>query len=147
MKVETNPKVLVRQQVVLAHLGYYSGKLDGIWSAATIKAKCDFENSGKFVPGIPNRGLPFVSGMPLPKGMFADPIARGLLTATGLTEDVIETLTKSRQIKRSAPVQNNEPTAEVKTEVKVEEVIPKAEATESEAPVQNIQKPKHTRHR
>ena len=89
MKLETNPKVLQRQQVILAFLGYYEGKLDGIWGKDSINAKKDFEVSGKFAPGLPNRGLPFVNTDSMPKGVFSDPFNKGLLSAKGLSEDDI----------------------------------------------------------
>lgn len=96
MKLETNPKTLQRQQIILAHLGYYRGKLDGIWGPETIKAKQDFETSGKFAPGLPNRGLPFVNTNSLPKGMFADPFNKGLLSVRGLGEDEIKQMLKDK---------------------------------------------------
>lgn len=70
--LESNVNALARQQMVLTALGYYSGKLDGIWSAKCISAKRDFECSGKFSPALPNRGLPFDPSKPLPNGLFLD---------------------------------------------------------------------------
>ena len=57
---------IVRQQQVLAHLGYYKGRIDGIWGPGTIKAKKEFESMG-FAPGVPNGGLPFASRGPYPR--------------------------------------------------------------------------------
>jgi hypothetical protein len=70
--LESNKHALARQQMVLTALGYYSGKLDGIWSAKCIEAKREFECSGKFSPALPNRGLPFDPSKPLPTGLFID---------------------------------------------------------------------------
>jgi peptidoglycan hydrolase-like protein with peptidoglycan-binding domain len=70
---------LVRQQQVLAHLGYYKGRIDGIWGPGTIKAKKEFEAMG-FAPGVPNGGLPFASRGPYPKGIF---MSNGLLDCGG----------------------------------------------------------------
>lgn len=96
MKLETNPKVLQRQQVILAFLGYYKGKLDGIWGKESINAKKDFEVSGKFAPGLPNRGLPFVNTDSMPKGVFADPFNKGLLSAKGLSEEDISRMIQEK---------------------------------------------------
>ena len=70
---------LVRQQQVLAHLGYYKGRIDGIWGPGTIKAKKEFE-SMRFAPGVSNGGLPFTSRGPYPKGIF---MSNGLLDCGG----------------------------------------------------------------
>lgn len=70
---------IVRQQQVLAHLGYYKGRIDGIWGPGTIKAKKEFEAMG-FAPGVPNGGLPFASRGPYPKGIF---MSNGLLDCGG----------------------------------------------------------------
>lgn len=70
--IERNTKALARQQMVLAALGFYSGKFDGVWSKKTIEAKVDYECSGKFSPALPNRGLPFDTAKPLPVGLYVD---------------------------------------------------------------------------
>ena len=70
---------IVRQQQVLAHLGYYKGRIDGIWGPGTIKAKKEFEAMG-FAPGVPNGGLPFASRGPYPKSIF---MSNGLLDCGG----------------------------------------------------------------
>ena len=70
---------IVRQQQVLAHLGYYKGSIDGIWGPGTIKAMKEFESMG-FAPGVPNGGLPFASRGPYPKGIF---MSNGLLDCGG----------------------------------------------------------------
>lgn len=62
--------IISRQQQVLTHLGYYAGKIDGIWGPKCIEAKKAFENSGKFNPGLPNGGLPFADKPPYPKGII-----------------------------------------------------------------------------
>lgn len=56
-------------QTVLTELGYYKGKIDGIWGPASAAAKIEFEHSGKFKPGIPNKGLPFQRNPPFPSGI------------------------------------------------------------------------------
>ena len=73
---------IVRQQQILAHLGYYKGRIDGIWGPGTIKAKKEFEAMG-FAPGVPNGGLPFASRGPYPKGIF---MSNGLLDCGGFDD-------------------------------------------------------------
>lgn len=72
---------LKAQQMVLFHLGYYKGLIDGIWAPASIEAKRQFESDPSFVPGNPNGGLPFGERDRLPKGMVYE---RGLVVHTGL---------------------------------------------------------------
>lgn len=74
--MQTNPEQLKRQQLILKVLGYYSGKLDGIWGPQSIKAKQCFEADPSYVPGNPNNGLPFTNVPPYPKGIS---INNGLL--------------------------------------------------------------------
>lgn len=62
--------VIARQQQILTYLGYYSGKIDGIWGPKCIEAKKQFENLRAFVPGLPNGGLPFADQPPYPKGII-----------------------------------------------------------------------------
>lgn len=90
--VETRPRALQRQQIVLNKLGYYKGKLDGIWGPASITAKRKFELSGKFSPAIPSGGLPFDLNSKLPKGVLKDPSTPGLITVSGLTDEEIKEL-------------------------------------------------------
>lgn len=83
-------EVLQRQQIILALLGYYNGKCDGIWGPATIKAKQRFECSGKFNPGYPNNGMPFSYDGPFPEGIMRDWNKRGYITHVDLTTDFIK---------------------------------------------------------
>ena len=64
-----NREALKAQQEVLRDLGYYKGEIDGRWSRKSIEAKLAFERSGKFNPGIPNKGLPFDVRIRLPIGL------------------------------------------------------------------------------
>lgn len=57
------------QQMVLAHLGFYKGKIDGIWSTKSITAKREFE-AGNFDPCVPNGGFPFEKRGSLPMGLY-----------------------------------------------------------------------------
>lgn len=141
MKIQTNPEILQRQQMVLKHLGYYSGILDGIWGPASIKAKRDFEMGGSFVPGIPNRGLPFVVGTPLPLNVFPDPTKPGYLTCEGLTPEIIADMLKEK----------SQHTGEkISEEVELQDVQEvKEETVQQPTPKPVQQKPKHQsqRHR
>lgn len=96
---ENNRNALARQQMVLAAKGFYSGKIDGIWSAKCIQAKRDFEYSGKFHPCIPNGGLPFNPDKPLPLGMLVDATERSYraLTCSEFETDR-KTLESSKQL-------------------------------------------------
>ncbi len=76
------PTQIIRQQQVLAHLGYYKGRIDGIWGPKCIAAKKEFESMG-FAPGLPNGGLPFAARGPYPKGVM---MIGGLLTCAGFDE-------------------------------------------------------------
>ena len=83
--MQVNPHEILRQQIVLNFLGYYNGRLDGIWGPETIAAKKSFESSGNFNPGIPNSGLPFATNGPLPEGLY---MSRGLLMLADQEEQV-----------------------------------------------------------
>ncbi len=74
-------RLIVRQQQVLKYLGYYNGKVDGVWSTKSGQAKIAFERSGKFNPGIPNNGMPFEMGKKLPEGLYFD---KGLVAIQGI---------------------------------------------------------------
>ena len=74
---------LVRQQQVLAHLGFYKGRIDGIWGPKTIAAKQAYESSG-FAPGLPNGGMPFAPKTTLPRGLKMG--GDGMLVCGGFDE-------------------------------------------------------------
>ena len=109
---------IVRQQQVLAHLGYYKGRIDGIWGPGTIKAKKEFESMG-FAPGVPNGGLPFASRGPYPKGIF---MSNGLLDCGGF-DDSEYPVYNPNAVFQKPPVQQQQAKPE-----------PKKSLTEAEAP-------------
>lgn len=75
--MQTNRRELLRQQVILKSLGYYTGPLDGIWGPQCIEAMRRFENRvDAFRPARPSGGMPFSADAPLPKGMWFE---RGLV--------------------------------------------------------------------
>jgi len=67
--MQTKHEALVRQQQILKALGYYSGKIDGIWGPASIKAMQKFESLPEFLPGHPHNGMPFHDSGPYPAGI------------------------------------------------------------------------------
>lgn len=87
--MQFKPEQLKRQQMIMQALGFYSGKIDGIWSQKSIEAKRAWELSGKFNPAYPNNGLPFGDADPVPKGMRFDKVTR-MFTHTALTQTMIE---------------------------------------------------------
>ena len=107
---------IVRQQQILAHLGYYKGRIDGIWGPGTIKAKKEFEAMG-FAPGVPNGGLPFASRGPYPKGIF---MSNGLLDCGGFDTSKYPVYNPNAVFQKP-PVQQQKPE-------------PKKSLTEAEAP-------------
>ncbi len=80
------------QQEVLTKLGYYRGKIDGIWGPACIEAKKDFELDSSFRPGYPNNGLPFDVTNPIPVDTYwlVSKNHGKILRTEGLT-DVVQT--------------------------------------------------------
>lgn len=82
--MQTSKDKLSAQQLVLFHLGFYKGLIDGIWSTATIAAKKKFEADMSFLPAYPNMGLPFGERDKLPKDMYYE---RGLIKHKGLTPE------------------------------------------------------------
>lgn len=66
--MQVTKEKMAAQQLVLFHLGFYKGNIDGIWSEATIAAKRKFEAEPSFLPAYPNHGLPFGDRDKLPKG-------------------------------------------------------------------------------
>lgn len=110
IKIETRPKALQRQQMILTVLGYYQGSCDGIWSVETIAAMRKFEASGKFAPALPRNGLPLDLNSKMPPGVYRDTVTAvpgaGLLTCAGLDKAKIVELT---------PNSNSEPDANAGT--------------------------------
>lgn len=76
---------LQNQQLIMAHLGFYRGKLDGVWGPQAIQAKKDWESSGKFKPAFPNSGMPLDPRGKLPTGIIRG--TAGLLKCLSLTSE------------------------------------------------------------
>ena len=90
-----------RQQLILWLKGYYTGAIDGVWSAKTIKAKLTWEaDGGKFEPGYPNNGLPFQTKGPYPKGIRLG--ADGLLTCAEVVTYLEEETKEAKEVAAKA---------------------------------------------
>jgi len=137
--MQTRESELQAQQLVLAFLGFYRGRIDGIWSDASIKAKQAFEMSEQFVPAQPNNGLPFTAGCRLPKKLRWE---RGYLTHANLTNEKIKEIL-DRQAPKPMPVaEKKEQVKPAPTEVKAEvkpAVVQKTSTNPNHAkPTQNV---------
>lgn len=112
------------QQIVLKHLGFYKGPIDGIWSTGTINAKKQFEFKREFSPAIPSNGLPFGLQDRLPKGLHFKRVGNLMfLHANGLEQSVIDSMlgkTESTVAVREPVVSNNGPVIEAPVETPVE---------------------------
>ncbi len=63
---------LLRQQVILTGLGFYTGPLDGIWGPQCIEAMKKFEmRRDLFKPARPVNGLPFGDNNSYPRGVMS----------------------------------------------------------------------------
>lgn len=114
---------LAAQQLVLFHLGFYKGLVDGIWSTSSIQAKKTFEADPSFVPANPNGGLPFGERERLPKGMRYE---NGLIVSDSLTPERAAEIMSALDARKAA----SQPKATAEVQPRVEEV-PSVEATES----------------
>lgn len=145
MQVETEE--LKYQQMVLKHLGFYKGPIDGIWSNDTITAKKQFEFKREFSPAIPNNGLPFSLHDRLPKGLHYQRAGNKMfLHAKDLNQvDIDRMLGKSDSSAavREPEVSNDGPVIEApveKTEASVEVAeVKEAVEVKAETPAQTNQ--------
>lgn len=78
-------KFYIRQQQILTHLGFYSGKIDGRWGPKTVSAKKKFERDASFKPCIPSFGQPFGFSPPYPHKIYMG--EDGLLHIRGVKDD------------------------------------------------------------
>lgn len=120
--MQFKPEQIKRQQMIMRVLGFYTGKIDGIWAQKCIEAKRAWELSGKFNPANPNNGLPFADTDPLPTGMRFDRVSR-MFTHRELTETLIAELSGKTSAPVPAQPQEPVPTPEVtNSDVKVVDV-------------------------
>lgn len=92
------PEQIERQQLILKALGFYHAAIDGVWGPETIEAKKKFEASRLFAPGIPNNGMPFITGQQLPAGIS---LRRGKVSL--LHHPLIEALLSAAPEPKAAP--------------------------------------------
>lgn len=123
---------LKAQQMVLFHLGFYKGVIDGIWSMTSINAKKAFEAHPSFLPANPNGGLPFGERDRLPKGMT---YRQGLVRHEGLTDERIAEIEKGMQARTAASQAKEETKIEAEAEVEVAAV----EEQSDDAPVEQAE--------
>lgn len=101
--MQVSTEKLAAQQLVLFHLGFYRGTVDGIWSNATIEAKKKFEADITFLPAYPNGGLPFGERDKLPKGWRYG--AKGVIGHADLTPEKTAELLKEHEGRVNASAQ------------------------------------------
>ena len=69
--MQMQPFQLIRQQLILKELGFYTGPLDGVWGPDCIDAMQRYENRlDLYRPARPSCGLPFADGARLPSGLW-----------------------------------------------------------------------------
>lgn len=100
--MQTSKEALIAQQLVLFHLGFYKGLIDGIWSDKAIDAKKKFESDRSFLPAFPNGGLPFGSRDKLPKGMI---YRNGLVCHRDLPDEKIAEILKAMEARTEKPAE------------------------------------------
>lgn len=101
--MQVTKEKMAAQQLVLFHLGYYKGNIDGIWSESTIKAKRAFEADPSFVPAYPNHGLPFGDRDKLPKGWRYG--AKGVIGHADLTPELAKEIMTEHEARINAAAQ------------------------------------------
>lgn len=101
------------QQLVMFHLGFYTGIIDGIWGPTTIDAKKAFESDPKFLPAYPNGGMPFGDRDRLPAQCSYNP--DGTITHSGLDA------ARTAEIKKAMEARTEHKRGESPTSVHVDE--------------------------
>lgn len=101
--MQVTKEKMAAQQLVLFHLGYYKGNIDGIWSTATIEAKRRFEADPSFVPAYPNNGMPFGERDKLPKNWRYG--AKGVIGHADLTPEAAKEIMTEHEARVNAAAQ------------------------------------------
>lgn len=96
------------QQIVMASLGLYDGKCEGVWGAKSIAAKREWECTADFEPAVPNGGKPFTQGCKLPKGMRWLPGTDKILVSF-LTDAELDKLYKEHALLTVTDIENPAP--------------------------------------
>ena len=99
--MQVAPRKVLRQQVILKGLGFYSGPLDGIWGPQSkFERRLDM-----YRPARPVNGMPFAAEGPYPKGIYL--VENGLLYHSSieeLKEEENAAVSKLKDSVTSAPV-------------------------------------------
>lgn len=101
--MQVTKEKMAAQQLVLFHLGFYKGNIDGIWSEATIAAKRKFEADPSFLPAYPNHGLPFGDRDKLPKNWRYG--AKGVIGHKELTPEAAQAIMTEHEARINAAAQ------------------------------------------
>ncbi len=101
--MQVTKEKLSAQQLVLFHLGFYKGNIDGIWSDSSIDAKRKFEADVTFLPAYPNGGLPFGERDKLPKGWRYG--AKGVIEHADLTAEKAAEIRADHEARTKAALQ------------------------------------------
>lgn len=138
---------LQSQQILLAFLGFYKGKCDGIWGPDSIAAMRSYEASPKFSPGYPSNGLPLKEKGQLPSGVYRRPRSPGILSHVDMPDDyaatkLSELVTEDAARKLLQPKQHEKAlaTTEVAVEVKAQPVAPSVEVEAKSETVVNVER-------
>jgi len=139
--MQVGKEELMYQQAVLKHLGFYKGKVDGIWSKGSIDAKKKFEFTREFSPCIPTNGLPFGTNDRLPKNLFFKREGNLiLLHHTELHDDALKQIlgaSPQPAIVEETVVVKDGPMLEEPTPVVLDSIQDKAAPVEEPKPVAN----------
>jgi hypothetical protein len=145
--MQTNKQQLMAQQLVLFHLGFYKGAIDGIWSDETILAKKMYEFDRSFGPGLPNGGLPFGNHERLPRGLSRD--AENNIVCNTLTKEkaaeIMEASARRLGISTDKPKDEQPAKDEPIVEVAAPEVEVAADVVETEESPKEERKQEHQR--
>ncbi len=140
--MQVAPRKVLRQQVILKGLGFYSGPLDGIWGPQSIEAMSKFERRlDMYRPARPVNGMPFAAEGPYPKGIYL--VENGLLyhsSIDNLKEEEDAAVAKLKDSANSAPVPQRVREAREKAAAQLQQ--PAVEKTEDAKPAIVQQQPK-----
>lgn len=128
---------LQRQQMIMAFLGFYKHKCDGIWGPEAIEAKRLWERDSSYIPALPSNGLPFGDRDPLPKNVIYDRVSR-LITHVNLTDEQIAEYVAAASVTSNKP---SEPKEDAHVEVSLEEST--GDYSEAEGAVENSSEQPH----
>jgi len=136
--MQVAPRKLLRQQVILKGLGFYSGPLDGIWGPQSIEAMSRFERRLElYRPARPVNGMPFADNGPYPKGIYL--VENGLLYHASIEEFKEEELKAAGEVEAaqaSVPVPQRIRAAREKAAAKLQPAVADPKKAEDDAPAE-----------